>query len=206
MDTGTDRRDRSAIQKAAFLFGVVFLVVGVAGFIPGITTEYDRLSNFDGEGALLLGVFGINWLESVVHLLYGAAGLASASSPAASRTYFVFGGAVYILLWIYGLVIDLDTSANFIGINVCELAALRARRRDGGDRSGARPGDDLGPNAPRLRTSAARAAPAASVSGVEPVEPQEVVVDLVEDPHPCEARLRCVAAQGLGTHHGSRPG
>jgi len=113
-----DRRDRSTIQTAALVFGVVFLLVGVAGFIPGITTDYDRLSNFDGEGALLLGIFGINWLESVVHLLYGAAGLASASSPAASRTYFLFGGAVYILLWIYGLVVDLDSSANFIGINV----------------------------------------------------------------------------------------
>jgi len=99
------------------LFGVVFLVVGVAGFIPGITTNYDRLGEFGGVGALLLGIFGINWLESIVHLLYGAAGLGAARTPAAARSYFLVGGAVYIVLWIYGLVIDLTSSANFIGIN-----------------------------------------------------------------------------------------
>ena len=109
---------RSPIQVAAMVFGVVFLLVGAAGFIPGITTHYDRLSTFDGEGALLLGLFGINWLESVVHVLYGVAGLASAGSARASRSYFLVGGAVYIVLWIYGLVIDLNSSANFIGINV----------------------------------------------------------------------------------------
>ncbi len=99
------------------VFGVVFLLVGAAGFIPGITTHYDRLSNFDGEGALLLGIFGINFLESIVHLLYGV-GLAAARSASASRSYFLVGGAIYIVLWIYGLVVDLDSSANLIGINV----------------------------------------------------------------------------------------
>ena len=100
------------------VFGVIFLLVGAAGFIPGITTHYDRLNSFDGEGALLLGLFGINWLESVVHVLYGVAGLAFAGNARASRSYFLVGGAVYIVLWIYGLVIDLDSSANFIGLNV----------------------------------------------------------------------------------------
>ncbi len=120
MDTRMERsRSRSPIQVAAMVLGVVFLLVGIAGFIPGITTHYDRLSSFDGEGALLLGLFGINWLESVgVHVLYGVAGLASAGSARASRSYFLVGGAVYIVFWIYGLVIDLDSSANFIGINV----------------------------------------------------------------------------------------
>lgn len=119
MDTRMERTTtRSPIQVAAMVLGVVFLLVGIAGFIPGITTHYDRLSSFNGEGALLLGLFGINWLESVVHVLYGVAGLASAGSARASRSYFLVGGAVYIVLWIYGLVIDLDSSANFIGINV----------------------------------------------------------------------------------------
>ena len=33
-------RDRSAVQSVAMLFGVVFLLVGILGFIPGITTDY----------------------------------------------------------------------------------------------------------------------------------------------------------------------
>ena len=36
-------RDRSPIQSAALLVGLVFLLVGIAGFIPGITTDYDDL-------------------------------------------------------------------------------------------------------------------------------------------------------------------
>jgi hypothetical protein len=117
MDRTASAGGRTLIQNAAILFGIIFLIVGVAGFIPGITTNYDRLSTFDGEGALLLGLFGINWLESVVHLLYGAAGLALARSVPGARNYFVVGGAIYIVLWLYGLVIDLESNLNFIGIN-----------------------------------------------------------------------------------------
>ena len=110
-------RDRTDIQKAALLFGIVFLVVTVAGFIPWHDDYYDGLSTFDGVGAEIFNIFGTNWLENIVHLLYGIAGLAAASSWAASKNYFVWGGVIYLALWLYGLVIDNDSSANFIGVN-----------------------------------------------------------------------------------------
>jgi hypothetical protein len=116
MDRMASAGGRTLIQNAAILFGIIFLIVGVAGFIPGITTNYDQLSTFGDEGALLLGLIGINWLENVVHVLYGAAGLLLAKSIPGARNYFVVGGAIYIVLWLYGLVIDLDSSLNFIGI------------------------------------------------------------------------------------------
>jgi hypothetical protein len=108
---------RSDIQRAAMLFGIIFLLVTLLGFIPGITTDYDRLTTFDDVGAKLLGIFGVNILENIVHLLYGIAGLAAAASYAASKNYFIWGGVLYLVIWIYGLVIDLDSSANFIGVN-----------------------------------------------------------------------------------------
>jgi hypothetical protein len=108
---------RSDIQRASMLFGIVFLLVALLGFIPGITQEYDRLTTFDDVGAELLGIFGVNILENIVHLLYGIAGLAAAASYAASKNYFLWGGVLYLVIWIYGLVIDLDSSANFIGVN-----------------------------------------------------------------------------------------
>ena len=118
MDDGRTRgAERSDLQKAAFVFGIVFLVVGVIGFIPGLTTDYSRLTTFDGEGARVLGLFGVNWLENVAHLLYGAAGLALARTWQSARLYFIVGGIVYLILWIYGLVIDLDSAANFLGLN-----------------------------------------------------------------------------------------
>ncbi len=105
------------MQKAALFFGVVFLLVGIAGFVPGITTDYDRLTTFDDAGGTLLGVFGVNILENAVHLLFGVAGLLLASSWAGAKDFFVWGGLIYVALWIYGLIIDLDTGANVLGLN-----------------------------------------------------------------------------------------
>ena len=34
---------RRPVQLAAMVVGVVFLLIGIAGFIPGITTNYDQL-------------------------------------------------------------------------------------------------------------------------------------------------------------------
>lgn len=111
-------RDTTDIQRAAMLFGIVFLVVGVLGFIPGITTDYDRLTTFDDVGAKLLGIFGVNLLENIAHLLFGVLGLAAARSWSASKNYFIGVGVAYLVLWLYGLVIDEHQSAaNFLGMN-----------------------------------------------------------------------------------------
>lgn len=110
-------RERTDIQRAALVFGVVFLLVTILGFIPGITTDYDRLTTFDDVGAKLLGIFGVNILENIVHLLYAIAGFAAAASFVASRNYFIWGGAVYLVVWLYGILIDLESSANFLGVN-----------------------------------------------------------------------------------------
>lgn len=110
---------RTPIQTVAGLVGLVFLVVGIAGFIPGITTNlYDGLefAGHDGD-AELLGVFQVSILHNIVHLLFGVAGLALARSVSGARTFLVGGGAIYLVLWLYGLVIDKDEDANFIPVN-----------------------------------------------------------------------------------------
>lgn len=108
---------RSPAQNLAMLFGGVFLLVGVAGFIPGITQDYDELTNFGEEGAELLGIFGINIIENIVHLAFGLVGLAMARTHLGARTFLIGGGVVYLVIWIYGILIDLDSDANFIGVN-----------------------------------------------------------------------------------------
>jgi len=98
--------------------GAVFLLVGIAGFIPGITTNYDQLQ-FAGHqsGALLLGVFQVSILHNIVHLLFGVAGLALSRTISGSRAFLVGGGIIYLVLWLYGLVIDKDSDANFVPLN-----------------------------------------------------------------------------------------
>ena len=112
---------RTNIQKAALAVGAVFLLVGLLGFIPGITTNYQALG-FAGHGseAMLLGIFQVSVLHNIVHLLFGAAGIAMARSAAQSRNYLVGGGAVYLVLWIYGLLIGKDTAANFVPVNFAD--------------------------------------------------------------------------------------
>ena len=111
-------RDRSTVQSAAFLVGIVFLAVGILGFVPGITTHYGDLS-FAGHdsGAKLLGIFQTSILQNIIHLLFGLAGIAMARSWEGARTYLIGGGVIYLVLFVYGLFAHGNTSANFVPVN-----------------------------------------------------------------------------------------
>ena len=110
--------DRTTIQSIAMLFGGVFLLLGILGFIPGITTNYDELgfAGVDSE-AELLGIFQVSILHNIVHLAFGIAGLALAKTLEGARTFLIGGGVIYLVLWLYGLLIDRGGDANFIPIN-----------------------------------------------------------------------------------------
>ena len=111
-------RDRSPIQSVALLVGVVFMVVGILGFIPGITTNYDDLK-FAGHNsdAQLLGIFDTSILHNIVHLLYGLAGIALARTLEGARTYLIGGGLVYLVLFVYGAIWHGETGSNWIPVN-----------------------------------------------------------------------------------------
>jgi hypothetical protein len=102
--------DRTPVQNVARLLGIVFLLVGILGFVPGVTTElYDGL-DFAGDDsqAELLGIFQVSVLHNIVHLLFGIAGLALAGTTSGARTYLIGGGALYLALWLLGLIGGLD--------------------------------------------------------------------------------------------------
>jgi len=105
-------------QLAATVVGAVFLLVGILGFIPGVTTDFDQLT-FAGHGsaAKLLGIFEVSVLHNLVHLAFGVAGLVLARTLSGARAFLLGGGAVYLLLWLYGLFIDHDSAANFVPVN-----------------------------------------------------------------------------------------
>lgn len=111
-------RDMSAVQMASAVVGIVFLVVGVLGFIPGVTTDYDsmELAGHESE-AMLFGVFQVSVLHNVVHLAFGVAGLAFARSSVGARAFLIGGGLVYLALWVYGLAVDDMSDANFVPLN-----------------------------------------------------------------------------------------
>ena len=102
--------ERTPVQNVARLVGIVFLLVGILGFVPGVTTElYDGL-DFAGEDseAELLGLFQVSVLHNIIHLLFGIAGLALTATASGARTYLIGGGALYLVLWLLGLIGGLD--------------------------------------------------------------------------------------------------
>lgn len=111
-------RQKTTMEKAAQAVGAVFLLVGILGFIPGITSNYDALGIAGhGSEALLLGIFQVSVLHNIVHLLFGVAGLLMGRTQTGARNFLLYGGVIYLVLWVYGLLIDHDSTANFVPVN-----------------------------------------------------------------------------------------
>lgn len=90
----------TAIQRVATIFGVLFVLVGLAGFTPAGL----GVMQMDHSGAgMLVGLFPVNALHNVVHLLFGAGGLWAGRTAARSLVYALGSGAAYLLLGVLGM-------------------------------------------------------------------------------------------------------
>lgn len=112
---------RTPLQTAALVVAAAFLLVGVAGFIPGITTNYDTLQFAGPESeAMLFGIFQVSILHNVVHLAFALWGFTAYRSFSASRVFLIGGGLVYAVLWLYGVFVESDSEANFVPLNTAD--------------------------------------------------------------------------------------
>jgi len=94
--------------------GLAFLLAGVGGFIPGVTSNYDELRLYGTDSnAELLGLFRVSVLHNIVHLLFGV-GLLAAARASWSKLYLLGGGVAYLGVLAYGLVVDEASEANFL--------------------------------------------------------------------------------------------
>lgn len=100
------------LQKAATAFGIVFILIGVLGFIPAFTTPGV------GENRLLLGLFEVDGSHNLVHILSGVAALVAAAKVSWSRLYFQVFGVVYALVTLLGLF--MDPVLGIIPVNVAD--------------------------------------------------------------------------------------
>ncbi|MFI6024850.1 DUF4383 domain-containing protein [Amycolatopsis magusensis] len=110
------RTSRRPIQVLALLVGIAFLVVGLLGFIPGITGGDLHFAGPHSE-AELFGAFQVSVLHNLVHLLFGVLGIAAFFAPGPARAFLMIGGGLYVVLWIYGVALDDESPANFIPLN-----------------------------------------------------------------------------------------
>ena len=89
----------STVQRTALIFGVAFLLIGLAGlFVPGGTSMRHEM-----EGApLLFGLFPVNLAHNLVHCLFGVWGLVASRGYGAAVTYARIAGVAYLLLAVLG--------------------------------------------------------------------------------------------------------
>ena len=111
-------RRRAPIQNVALFVGIGFLVAGIVGFIPGVTSSYDQLK-FAGHtsDAQLFGIFDTSVLSNVALILFGIVGIALARTTDGARTYLVGGGLVVLVLFVYGAIWHGETGSNWIPVN-----------------------------------------------------------------------------------------
>ncbi|MBM6589453.1 DUF4383 domain-containing protein [Brevibacterium sp. RIT 803] len=112
---------RTSVQIVSGIFGAVFLLVGILGFVPGITKDLDTMM-FAGHHsqAALLGIFQVSVLHNIVHLLFGVVGLLGLKSRRLAKTYLIVGGIIYAVLWIYGLIVPMESMGNFVPLNTAD--------------------------------------------------------------------------------------
>lgn len=88
----------TTVQRVAQIFGVVFILVALAGFYTG-----GMDMNADPATApAIFGMFPVNLLHNIVHLLLGIWGLAAARSYTSAKQYAQIAGVIYLVLAVVG--------------------------------------------------------------------------------------------------------
>ena len=122
-------------QRVAQVFGWAFILVGLAGFAA---TGSSMEANHE-LAPRLFGLFPVNVLHNVVHLLFGVWGILAARSLGGARGYFIGAGVIYLLLAALGTVVPdgfglVPIGGNDVGLHIflalgLLASSLLARRR-----------------------------------------------------------------------------
>jgi hypothetical protein len=89
------------VQRVAQIFGIVFILVAIVGFTA---TGMGNMQADPARAPALVGMFPVNVLHNIVHLLFGIWGLAASRSFSGARSYARIAGVLYLLLAVVGYV------------------------------------------------------------------------------------------------------
>ena len=105
-----------SIRYFALVYGIVFLLVGIAGFVPGLVTPPQPAAEVVAEAGFgrLFGLFPVNVLHNVVHLAFGVWGLAAYRTLSAARWYARSVAVIYAIFAIMGLIPLLNTTFGLV--------------------------------------------------------------------------------------------
>lgn len=100
-----------SVRTFALVYGVVFLLVGIAGFVPALVTPPEAgadLAAHAGHGRLF-GLFPVNIWHNLVHIAFGIWGLVAYRGFSAARLYARSVAIIYAVLAVMGLIPGLNT-------------------------------------------------------------------------------------------------
>jgi hypothetical protein len=103
-------------QYFALTVGIIYLAIGIMGFIPGFVSAPDSIPSYvsvtgveSGYG-YLLGLFPVNTVHNLIHLTVGGVGIAASISWDTSRWYSGLLGVFYGVLTVMGLIPYMNTT------------------------------------------------------------------------------------------------
>jgi len=108
-------RGKTVPEILALAFGAVYLLVGIVGFF---VTGFDNFAD-NSQSEMLLGIFMINPLHNIAHILVGVVGLVLGRTLAGARTYGWLLAVLYGVLFVYGL-IAVGEDWDFLNINAAD--------------------------------------------------------------------------------------
>ena len=90
-------------RLVALVFGAIFVLVGIIGFIPAISPTADSVQGMEVADAAVLGLVPVNAVANIVHILLGAVLLYAFTSTSMAIMVLRAFGVAYLLLGIIGL-------------------------------------------------------------------------------------------------------
>jgi hypothetical protein len=103
--------------RFALILGIGFLVVGIAGFVPGLLSPMETDLAVNAMSGRLLGLFPVNILHSLFHVVFGIWGIAAYRSWSGARAYCRVTAVVYAVLVVCGLIPGLSTFFGLIPLH-----------------------------------------------------------------------------------------
>lgn len=94
-----------SVRHFAAIFGIVFLLAGAAGFVPGLSPTHAHPGvSVTASSRLALGLFPVNILHNLVHLAFGLWGVLAARHIPAAFGYAKGVAIIYAVLTVMGLI------------------------------------------------------------------------------------------------------
>jgi hypothetical protein len=114
-------RKHPSEQSLAGLAGMLFVTLGIVGFVPGAVTHYAHLRWCGNEsGAELFGLFQTSIVLNLVRLGFGVVGLFAGKAVATARAYLLGGGTLFVALGAYGALVDRTSDANVLPVDYAD--------------------------------------------------------------------------------------